>query len=99
MHCRQRSERSSGVPRAREREHPQGLGSVLDWIEQLRGLFGDPEVNREPWRGEDFRLQPLSRERHLSLTAPHARLLQRESTSGQGDSGKQASENHASKSS
>ncbi len=39
-----------------EREHPQNLASVLDWIEQLRRLFGDPEVNREPWRGEDFRL-------------------------------------------
>ncbi len=39
-----------------EREHPRGLASVLDWIEQLRRLFGDPEVNREPWRGEDFRL-------------------------------------------
>ncbi len=49
--------RSSARAVARwEREHPQGLGSVLDWIEQLRGLFGDPEVNREPWRGEDFRL-------------------------------------------
>ena len=39
-----------------EREHPLGLDSVLDWIEQLRRLLGDPEVNREPWRGEDFRL-------------------------------------------
>ena len=39
-----------------EREHPRDLDSVLDWIEQLRRLFGDPEVNREPWRGEDFRL-------------------------------------------
>lgn len=39
-----------------EREHPHGLDAVLDWIEQLRRLFGDPEVNREPWRGEDFRL-------------------------------------------
>ncbi len=39
-----------------EREHPRDLDAVLDWIEQLRRLFGDPEVNREPWRGEDFRL-------------------------------------------
>ncbi len=48
--------RSAQAVRRWERDHPQDLASVLNWIEQLRRLFGDPEVNREPWRGEDFRL-------------------------------------------
>ncbi len=39
-----------------ERDHPQDLVAVLAWIEQLRRLFGDPEPDREPWRGENFRL-------------------------------------------
>ena len=33
-----------------------GLVEVLEWIDQLRRVFGDPEVNRDPWVGEDFRL-------------------------------------------
>ncbi len=48
--------RSARAVRRWERDHPRDLASVLNWIEQLRRLFGDPEVNREPWRGEDFRL-------------------------------------------
>jgi hypothetical protein len=39
-----------------ERAHPAGLDEILDWIDQLRALFGDPAVDRTPWRGEDFRL-------------------------------------------
>jgi hypothetical protein len=29
---------------------------VIDFIDQLRALFGDPPVDRTPWRGNDFRL-------------------------------------------
>jgi len=39
-----------------DRAHPVGLEGILDWIEQLRALFGDPPVDRTPWRGDDFRL-------------------------------------------
>ncbi|MCC6640468.1 MAG: hypothetical protein IT386_04790 [Deltaproteobacteria bacterium] len=39
-----------------ERAHPQGLDGILSFVEGLRVLFGDPPVNREPWRGDDFRL-------------------------------------------
>ena len=51
--------RAPGI-RARHREwdraHPTGLAAILDWIEQLRAVFGDPPVDRRPWRGSDFRL-------------------------------------------
>jgi hypothetical protein len=39
-----------------ERAHPTTLDSTLDWIDSVRSLLGDPPVNREPWRGNDFRL-------------------------------------------
>jgi hypothetical protein len=39
-----------------DRAHPTTLEGILDWIEQLRQLFGDPPVDREPWRGDDFKL-------------------------------------------
>ena len=39
-----------------ERAHAAGLDAVLDWIDALRAAFGDPPVNRRPWRGDDFRL-------------------------------------------
>lgn len=39
-----------------ERAHPTTLDSTLDWIASNRSLFGHPRVNREPWRGNDFRL-------------------------------------------
>ena len=38
------------------REHPSGLEAALAWIEELRRAFGDPPVDRRPWRGADFRL-------------------------------------------
>ena len=38
------------------REHPTDLASALAWIEALRRAFGDPPVDRRPWRGSDFRL-------------------------------------------
>lgn len=39
-----------------ERAHPTTLEGILDWIEQLRQLFGDPPVDRTPWKGDDFRI-------------------------------------------
>lgn len=39
-----------------ERDHPVGLADILEWIDQLRTLFGEPVIDRAPWRGEDFRL-------------------------------------------
>ncbi len=39
-----------------ERAHPVDLAGILDWIDQLRALFGDPPVDHRPWRGDDFRL-------------------------------------------
>ena len=38
------------------REHPADLESALAWIETLRQIFGDPPVDRRPWRGNEFRL-------------------------------------------
>lgn len=49
-------ERSQQAVRRWEREHPTTIDSILDWIDQLRAVFGEPAVNREPWRGDDFRL-------------------------------------------
>jgi hypothetical protein len=48
--------RSGAAVQRWERAHPGGLDAVLEWIEQLRHLLGDPEVGLEPWRGDDFRL-------------------------------------------
>lgn len=39
-----------------ERAHPVDIPGILDWVDQLRSLFGDPPVDRRPWRGDDFRL-------------------------------------------
>jgi hypothetical protein len=39
-----------------DRAHPVTLEGILDWIDQLRAAFGEPAVDREPWRGEDFRI-------------------------------------------
>ncbi len=41
-----------------EREHPPlpTLDATLDWIDQLRDVFGEPAVDQEPWQGDDFRL-------------------------------------------
>ena len=39
-----------------DRAHPLDVNAILDWIEQLRQAFGDPAVDRRPWRGNDFRL-------------------------------------------
>lgn len=54
---RRRALRESARATARwDRRHPTDLVGVLAWIEELRALFGDPPVDRRPWRGEDFRL-------------------------------------------
>jgi len=47
---------SARATAAWERGHGAGLEAILDWIEQLRSIFGDPAVDRAPWRGSDFRL-------------------------------------------
>lgn len=48
--------RSAEAVEAMERERPTTLASTLDWIDQLRALFGDPPVDSRPWQGSDFRL-------------------------------------------
>ena len=47
---------SARATEAWDRAHPTTLESILDWVDQLRALFGDPPVDRRPWRGGDFRL-------------------------------------------
>ena len=43
--------------RERGRSQSQlGIDEILDWIDQLRQVFGDPEVDRRRWIGDDFRL-------------------------------------------
>lgn len=39
-----------------ERENPTSLEGTLDWIDQLRAAFGDPEPDRTPWRGDNFKI-------------------------------------------
>jgi hypothetical protein len=34
-----------------ERANPTTLEGTLDWIDQLRAVFGDPEPDRTPWTG------------------------------------------------
>ncbi len=43
----------------RERGRAQsrlGIDEVLDWIDELRAVFGEPEIDRRSWIGNDFRL-------------------------------------------
>lgn len=47
---------SARVCEAWDRAHPVTLEGILDWIDQLRAAFGEPEVDRTPWRGDDFRI-------------------------------------------
>jgi hypothetical protein len=39
-----------------ERENPTSIEGILDWIDQLREAFGDPEPDRTPWHGDDFKI-------------------------------------------
>ena len=48
--------RSNELAHEWERAHPTTLESVLDWNAQMRAIFGDPPLDREPWRGTDLRL-------------------------------------------
>ena len=43
--------------RARGRAQSQlGIEEILDWIDELRAVFGEPDVDRRPWVGDDFKL-------------------------------------------
>jgi hypothetical protein len=53
---RREFEESAHACEAWDRAHPVTLEGVLDWIDQLREAFGEPETDRTPWRGSDFRL-------------------------------------------
>jgi hypothetical protein len=39
-----------------DEEHAADVDAILDWIDQLRALFGDAPVDHRAWRGADFRL-------------------------------------------
>ncbi len=39
-----------------ERSRRARIDALLDWVDALRDLFGDPPVNPRSWRGSDFRL-------------------------------------------
>ena len=39
-----------------DRSHAVDVDAILDWIDALRNAFGDPPVDRRPWRGDTFRL-------------------------------------------
>jgi len=39
-----------------QREHPVGLDEVLDTLAWIHERFGEPPVDRRPFRGDDFRL-------------------------------------------
>jgi hypothetical protein len=47
---------SQAAVEAWERAHPVGLAETLDWVDQVRDLFGEPEVDRSVWVGDDYRL-------------------------------------------
>lgn len=45
---------SARAVEAWERANPTSIEGILDWIDQLRDAFGEPEVDRTPWRGDKF---------------------------------------------
>ena len=47
---------SARAVEAWERANPTTLEGILDWIDQLRLAFGDPEPDRTPWRGDNFKI-------------------------------------------
>jgi hypothetical protein len=48
---------SDAWERERGRARSQlGIDEILGWIDELRAVFGEPEVDRRPWIGNDFRL-------------------------------------------
>ncbi len=42
--------------READRARPISIEGILAWIDQLRAAFGEPPVDRTPWRGDDFRI-------------------------------------------
>jgi len=56
LEIRREFEASAEATERWDRAHPMDVNATLDWIEELRRAFGDPEVDRRPWRGNDFRL-------------------------------------------
>ncbi|MEX2205282.1 MAG: hypothetical protein WEF50_03535 [Myxococcota bacterium] len=53
---RREFDESARICQAWDLAHPLTLDGVLDWIDELRVTFGEPETSRAPWRGNDFRL-------------------------------------------
>jgi hypothetical protein len=47
---------SARATAAWDRRHAADVDAILAWIDGLRAAFGDPPVDRRPWRGDDFRL-------------------------------------------
>jgi hypothetical protein len=47
---------SAAIAERWDLEHPLGLEGVLDFIDQLREMLGEPAVKSEPWRGTDFKI-------------------------------------------
>jgi len=45
---------SARVVEAWDRAHPVSMETILSFIDQLREMFGEPEVDRAPWRGDRF---------------------------------------------
>jgi len=44
--------RASAEATARwDRAHPTDVDAILDWIDALRAMFGDPPVDRRTWWG------------------------------------------------
>jgi len=45
---------SARAVEAWDRAHPVSMETILGFIDQLREMFGEPEVDRTPWRGDKF---------------------------------------------
>ncbi len=45
---------SARAVEAWERAHPVSVDAILGWIDQLREAFGEPPVDRAPWRAHRF---------------------------------------------
>jgi hypothetical protein len=54
--AREEFRQSDRAVRSWERAAEDGIEAALDWVDQLRALFGDPPVRMEPWRERAFRL-------------------------------------------
>jgi hypothetical protein len=45
---------SARAVEAWDRAHPVSMEAILSFIDQLREMFGEPPVDRTPWRGDKF---------------------------------------------